>query len=101
MGVSCGMYRYWSVGQAILNREWQEKYGQDWNNIRIEVTKKGDAYPCEEMSVFFRNDRGSFPDWVDDLEPTETILTIEELLRMYRQGHGMYIEILRPGGYDD
>ena len=91
-------YLYWSVGQAIVNKEWRERNGDDWRCIRIEVTEEGDDFPCEEMSVFYKEDSDDFPDWVDGLVSRGCAYTVDEIVRIYRQDPRRRIEIMSPGG---
>ena len=93
-----GGYRYWTVGQAILNKEWREKHGDDWRNIRVEVTKEGDPYPCEELSIFFKPADSSLPDWIDDLETPDAVLSVEEIVSHYREETGEHVDVLNRGG---
>jgi hypothetical protein len=87
-------YCYWAVGQCILNTEWIATHGSGWESIRIEVTRDGEDFPCKEMGVIFKDESGDFPDWIDDLEETDDILSVDELVRLYTQIDGNVLQIL-------
>lgn len=79
------MYSYWFVGQAVMNQKWLDKNGDGWRAGRVEVTDlEGDSdFSCAELFMIYRPASPEFEDFIDDLPPTEDILTVYELAEMW------------------
>lgn len=89
-------YRYWTVGQAILNPGWIEDNGKNWRCIRIEITRIPEHFAETEHTVIFKPFYSDFEEWVDDHDFTDKPLSVDELVKEYREETGEFIEIWQP-----